>query len=441
MSVQLPAQGYIPRPYQLPLLKYMADNRRNQRAVVVWHRRAGKDLTCINTMAIKSLQRKGLYLYVGPFQNQLRKILWQGQDGEGRKFIDFVPRELVVRKSEQEMSLTLTNGSVIQLVGADNPDRVVGTNPVGIIFSEYALCDPAIWYFLNPVLAENGGWAIFNSTPRGKNHMYKLLKKAEADPEWFVSHLPVTKTKAISPKDLRNARAEMSEALFQQEFMSSFETPVEGSYYGEVLTKLYHKGQMMDKISPDPALPVITGWDLGMDDSTSIWFAQQYKNELRPIYYYENSGEGLPFYAKELQRWAALNDVTYGKHYLPHDVAVRELGTGKSRIETLRSLGIRPTVVKRMGKSDQIEAVRQTLPKCWFDATNCSLGIEHLKNYAKEWDDAKQVFKKNPIHNKASHGADSFSTLAVGLKANREYNQLARTSKGRNSYNITEVDF
>ena len=144
MSVQLPAQGYIPRPYQLPLLKYMADNRRNQRAVVVWHRRAGKDLTCINTMAIKSLQRKGLYLYVGPFQNQLRKILWQGQDGEGRKFIDFVPRELVVRKSEQEMSLTLTNGSVIQLVGADNPDRVVGTNPVGIIFSEYALCDPAI---------------------------------------------------------------------------------------------------------------------------------------------------------------------------------------------------------------------------------------------------------------------------------------------------------
>lgn len=417
----------------------MSKKQRNLRAVVVWHRRAGKDLTCINAMAMKCLERKGLYLYVGPFQNQLRKILWQGQDGEGRKFIDFIPRELVVRKSEQEMSLTLVNGSVIQLVGADNPDRVVGTNPVGIIFSEYALCDPAIWHFLNPVLAENGGWAIFNSTPRGKNHLYKILNKAKADQEWFVSHLPVTKTKAISPDDLRKAREEMSEALFQQEFMSSFETPVEGAYYGEIITKLYQKGQVMDRIAPDPALPVHTGWDLGMDDSTSIWFAQDYRNELRLINYYENSGEGLPFYAKELQKFAALHDISYGRHYFPHDVAVRELGSGKSRIEVLRSLGIKPTVVRRLAKSDQIEAVRQTLPVCYFASNRCDLGLEHLKNYHKEWDEQKQVFKNQPVHDKACHGADAFATFAVGRKVQREFKH--KTDKERTSYKTTDVDF
>lgn len=430
----------------------MSKKQRNLRAVVVWHRRAGcmsplssdrgqegKDLTCINAMAMKCLERKGLYLYVGPFQNQLRKILWQGQDGEGRKFIDFIPRELVVRKSEQEMSLTLVNGSVIQLVGADNPDRVVGTNPVGIIFSEYALCDPAIWHFLNPVLAENGGWAIFNSTPRGKNHLYKILNKAKADHEWFVSHLPVTKTKAISPDDLRKAREEMSEALFQQEFMSSFETPVEGAYYGEIITKLYQKGQVMDRIAPDPALPVHTGWDLGMDDSTSIWFAQDYRNELRLINYYENSGEGLPFYAKELQKFAALHDISYGRHYFPHDVAVRELGSGKSRIEVLRSLGIKPTVVRRLAKSDQIEAVRQTLPVCYFASNRCDLGLEHLKNYHKEWDEQKQVFKNQPVHDKACHGADAFATFAVGRKVQREFKH--KTDKERTSYKTTDVDF
>lgn len=439
MNIQIPAQGWVPRPYQLSLLKYMSKNIPNQRAVLAWHRRAGKDLTSINIMAIKALQRRGLYAYIGPFQNQIRRIIWQGQDKEGRKFIDFIPRELVARKSEQEMSLTLTNGSVIQLLGGDNPDKLVGVNIIGAIFSEYSLCDPVAWQLVSPMLAENGGWALFNGTPRGQNHFYDLLEEAKADKDWFTSHLSVNKTRAIAPDILRKERSKISEAKFQSEYMCSFNTPVEGAYYGQIITKLYKKDQMLTNITPDPSLPVHTAWDLGMDDATSIWFFQQHRQEIRILNYFENSGEGLQFYARELERYSSLNDVTYGKHYFPHDVKVRELGSGRSRIETLRSLGIKATPVKRLAKGDQIEAVRAVLPRCWMDTTNCHMGIEHLKGYRKDWDELKKVFKKQPVHDKCSHGADAFSTLSVGIREVRDLNATKR--KEITEYKTKELDW
>ena len=440
MNVTLPAQGWVPRHYQLPLLKYMQPNKPNLRAVAAWHRRAGKDLTSVNVMALKAFQRRGLYLYVGPFQNQIRRIIWQGQDKDGRKFIDFIPRDLVARKSEQEMSLTLTNGSVVQLLGADNPDKLVGINPLGIVFSEYSLCDPVAWQLTSPILNENGGWALFNGTPRGQNHFFKLLERAKADKEWYASHLSVTKTKAMTPDQLRKARNEStSEAKFQSEYMCSFHTPVEGAYYGEIMTRITKKGQVLDLLPPDPALPVHTAWDLGMDDATSIWFFQQHGKEIRIVNYFESSGEGLPFYVKHLGLWSTMNDVTFGKHYLPHDVNVRELGSGRSRKELLRSLGVRVTTVRRLGKGDQIEAVRAVLPRCWFGKKECSMGIEHLKGYRKEWDEQKQVFRKTPVHDKCSHGADAFATLAVGLKDTSR--SASANVKDRTEYKVKELSW
>ena len=173
--------------------------------------------------------------------------------------------------------LTLSNGSVIQLLGADNPDKLVGINPLGIVFSEYSLADPVAWELTRPILAENGGWALFNGTPRGQNHFYTLLKEAEADKDWFASHLPVTKTRAIPAETLRKERGKMSEARFQSEYMCSFNTPVEGAYYGGIITKLYQKEQILQRLPPEPSLPVHTAWDLGMDDATSIWFFQQHR--------------------------------------------------------------------------------------------------------------------------------------------------------------------
>ena len=417
MSVRIPAQGWEPRPYQLSLLKYMSQQKRSLRAVVAWHRRAGKDLTCVNITAIKALQRVGTYWYVLPYANQARRIVWNGMTGEGKKFIDYFPREIVEKKSEQEMRIHLKNGSVIQLMGSDDPDKMVGANPVGVVFSEYSISDPAAWQLINPILAENGGWALFNGTPRGENHFYKLLLRAQSEGSWFSSHLSVKDTKAIAADEIRKARSELNnEARFQSEYMCSFKTPVEGAYYGAQINKAYKDKRVVETIAVDPLLPVHTAWDLGMDDATTIWFLQLFKSEVRIVNYYENSGEGLPHYARHLHTWASQKDVTYGKHYAPHDIKVRELGTGKSRLETARGLGLKFTTVKKLSIIDGIEAVRNLLNRCWFSKNDCYAGIEALKGYHKEFDSSRGVFRKTPVHDKNSHGADAFRTLAVGLK-------------------------
>ena len=429
MNVQVPAQGWEPRQYQLPLLKYMTQSKRGLRAVVAWHRRAGKDLTCVNIVAIKALQRVGTYWYVLPYANQARRIVWNGMTGEGKKFIDYFPREIVERKSEQEMRIHLTNGSVIQLMGSDDPDKMVGANPVGVVFSEYSISDPSAWQLINPILAENGGWALFNGTPRGENHFHKILLKAQSDGAWYSSHLSVKDTKAITPDELRKARDELNnEARFQSEYMCSFKTPVEGSYYGAYISRAYKDKRILDSISPEPALPVHTAWDLGMDDATTIWFFQLYNNEVRLVNYYENSGEGLPHYARELNKFAVQKDIVYGKHYAPHDIKVRELGTGKSRLEIARSMGLKFTTVKKLPIIDGIDAVRALLPRCWFSKDSCARGLEALKGYHKEFDSARQVFRKTPVHDSNSHGADAFRTMAVGLKTPKLSNKTPKYS-------------
>ena len=438
MSIRVPAQGWEPRKYQLPLLKYMSQTKRSLRAVVAWHRRAGKDLTCVNVMAIKSLQRVGTYWYVLPYANQARRIVWNGMTGEGKKFIDYFPKEIVEKKSEQEMRIHLKNGSVIQLMGSDDPDKMVGANPIGVVFSEYSISDPSAWQLINPILAENGGWALFNGTPRGENHFYKMLLKAKADSTWYSSHLSVKDTQAILPDELRKARSELNnEARFQSEYMCSFKTPVEGAYYGSQINKAHKEKRILDNIAVDPLLPVYTGWDLGMDDATTIWFVQLFRNEVRVVNYYENSGEGLPHYARELHMWAAKRDVTYAKHFAPHDIKVRELGTGKSRIETARSLGLKFTTVKKLPVIDGIEAVRNLLPRCWFSKNDCYAGIEALKGYHKEFDSSKGVFRKSPVHDSNSHGADGFRTLAVGLKQPT----MGKSKKVNHEYQVTNINW
>ena len=437
---RVPAQGWVPRPYQLPLVKHMTRDVRGLRAAIAWHRRSGKDLTCVNIMAIKAFQRKGTYWYVLPYANQARRIIWDGMTEDGRKFIDFFPREAVQRKSEQEMRLHLANGSIIQLVGSDDPDKMVGTNPLGIVFSEYSLSDPAAWQLTNPILRENGGWALFNGTPRGENHFFTLIERAKASKDWFCSHLSVRDTRAIPPSELRKARSELdNEARFQSEYMCSFKTPVEGSYYGPQITKLHEAGRVLDSLPPDPALPVDTAWDLGMDDSTSVWFFQRLRNEIRLVNYYENSGEGLPHYANELNRWANLHSVSFGKHYAPHDVKVRELGSGKSRRETARSLGIRFIPVDKLPLADGIEAVRGTLPLCWFDRRNCHLGLKHLQGYRKEFDSQRGVYRKTPVHDEHSHGADAFRTLALGIRSKKTLDSAK--GKGKNEYSRGKLDW
>ncbi len=402
--------NWAPRPYQFPLWKFLEDG--GKRAVAVWHRRAGKDLLSINWCAVSALTRPGLYWHLFPTYNQGRKIAWDGMTRDGRKFIDHFPKEMWEAVNNTEMRLTLKNGSIYQVVGTDNVDRLVGANPVGVVFSEYSLQDPRAWDYIRPILAENGGWALFIYTARGRNHGYDLLNMARRNERWYQQVLTVEDTRAISAEAVVEEReAGMPEEMIQQEFYCSFDAPLVGSYYGNAMAKLLADGRLCS-LPLEPRLEVHTAWDLGVSDSTAIVFYQKHGQEIRIIDYYEASGEGIAHYAKVLKE----KDYVYGEHLAPHDIQVRELGSGKSRLEVARELGIRFRVVPNLRIDDGIEAVRTTLPKCWFDEKKCSHLIESLRQYRKDFDEKNKVFRDKPLHDWTSHPADAFRYLCVGIR-------------------------
>mgnify|MGYP006921301442 CR=1 FL=1 len=413
--------------------------------MAVWHRRAGKDLFAINFMTCAAVQRVGLYWHLLPTYNQGRKIVWQGMTKDGRAFLDHIPESLISGKNDTDMRITFKNGSIYQVVGTDDPDRLVGPNPIGLVFSEYSLQDPKAWDLLRPILAENEGWALFIYTSRGHNHGYTMKKLAlknsgdnTADKyRWFYSELragnhgtkrddgsPVISDEAIEAE----REAGMAEEMIQQEFFCSFDAPLVGAYYGQQMIDA-DKQKRITNVPYDPQLEVDTAWDLGMDDTTTIWFFQEYGLELRLIDYYEASGEGLQHYAKILRE----KNYAYGRHLAPHDIMVRELGTGKSRLETARSLGIPFTVVTRHDVEDGINAVRMTIPMCWFDQERCSRGIEALRQYRKEFDEKTKCFSGKPLHDWSSNGSDAFRILAWGRR--RRQKNIKRPEKAISDYN------
>ena len=416
-KIQIP-KDYKPRPYQSPLWDYLASG--GKRAVAVWHRRAGKDITSMNWTIYSAFNRPGLYWHLLPTYQQGRKIVWDGITRDGKAFLDHWPEELVTGVNNTEMKLELKNGSIWQVVGTDNVDRLVGANPVGCKTSEYSLQDPRAWDYIRPILAENGGWAVFIYTPRGRNHGHKLLQLAKKNDNWFAETLAIDNTKCIPMSAIEEERAAgMAEELIQQEFYASFDAPLVGSYYGDAMTKTMEEGRIC-KVPYDSRLPVHTAWDIGMHDATAIWFFQINNREVWIIDYYEDSGKGLEDYAAVLKE----KMYTYGDHIAPHDIAVRELGTGKSRQEVALNFGIRFRIAPQIGIQDGISAVRQVLPRCWFDEDRCERGIDAMKQYRKEFDDKRGMYREKPNHDWTSHGADAFRYLAVGMREERDLSEL-----------------
>lgn len=258
-EIQLPRLNF--RDYQKPVWDVFIGNKK-KRGITVWPRRNGKDLSAINIVAAKALQRKGLYFYIAPFYNQVRQIIWEGIDGTGTKFIDYIPPEIVTRVLNQDMRLYLSNGSQIKLCGSDNIDSIVGTNPLGIIFTEFSLHKPEAWHYLRPILAENGGWALFNGTPRGLNHFYQLYKAALKDPDtWFTQYLTRDDTGIPSLEAIEeDRRSGMPESLIQQEYYCSWTASQE-----EVLIPLDIVHPAINRpIDPDTikAFPRVMGVDV-----------------------------------------------------------------------------------------------------------------------------------------------------------------------------------
>jgi hypothetical protein len=296
----------------------------------------------------------------------------------------------------------------------------------GVVLDEYADMNPEIWSkVIRPALSDRQGWAIFIGTPKGQNHFYEIYQFSKngkpeegiAPPEdWYSALYKASETGIIDRAELDAARATMADSEYEQEYECSFAAALIGAYYGKEMEKA-ESDKRITSVPYDPILPVTTAWDLGMDDTTSIWFFQLHGREVRVIDYLENSGSGLDYYVRELMQQ---RDYRYEEHILPHDAQVRELGTGVSRLETLRSMGLKNvTVAPKLSVEDGINASRLMLAKCVFDAAKCKRGIDSLKNYERRWDSRNKIFQQRPLHNWASHGADAFRTGAVGLDTNR----------------------
>ena len=416
--IRLP-NNWRPRPYQQPLWNYLEGG--GNRAVAVWHRRAGKDDVCLHWTATAAMQRVGTYWHMLPEAAQARKAIWNAVNPHtGKRRVDEAfPPEIRASTQEHEMFIRFANGSTWQVVGSDNYNSLVGSPPIGVVFSEWALADPASWAYLRPIFRENGGWALFIYTPRGRNHGATFFDNAKALPaEWFAERLTARQTPVFTEADLaaelRDYKADYGEqdgeSRFNQEYLCDFNAAVVGSYYGSLMNDLETKGRIRE-VRHEPALSVHTAWDLGIGDSTAIWFCQLAGQEVRLIDYYEASGVGLDHYAAMLRS----RSYNYGDHILPHDADISELGTGRTRVQTLGGMGISGRVLTRSSPDDGINAARLLLPKCWFDADKCKRGIEALRQYRREYDDELKAFKKRPLHDWTSHAADAFRYLAMGL--------------------------
>lgn len=418
MEITLP-NNWRPRPYQWPAWKYLQDG--GKRCCLVWPRRHGKDEVALHHTACAAMERVATYWHMLPQAEQARRAIWEAVNPHtGRRRIDEAfPKAIRATTRENEMMIRFVNGSTWQVVGSDNFNSLVGSPPAGLVISEWALADPQAWAYLSPILMENGGWVLFITTPRGRNHAADTFELAKSTPGWFGELLTADDTKLFSPEALTQAKAELcsihgrefGEALFRQEYYCSWSAGVMGAYYGSLMEEAENEGRIC-RVPHDKGRACYTSWDLGHHDSTAIWVCQVAGREVRFIDYIEGSGAGLDFYAKEL----ADRGYKYERHFLPHDADSHDIGTGLSRIETLSSLRVRPTtVVPKLGVEDGINAVRRLLPRAVFDRERCARGLDCLRNYKRAWNDKTKTFNQKPLHDWTSDGADSLRYMAVGL--------------------------
>lgn len=367
-----------------------------------------------------------------PLANQVRKAIWDAVNPRtGRRLIDEAfPHELRESTRDSDMLIRFKNGATWQALGSDNFQSAIGSTPAGIVYSEWAQANPSARGYLRPILTENNGWQVYITTPRGKNHAYSTFKAAQSDPSAFAERLTVHDTGILTPGQLKVELMEyvstygedMGLALYEQEYECSFDAAILGAYYGPELTKVDREGRILAleydastiPHTKTPMWPVHTAWDLGYDDDTAIWFFQVVGGEVRVLEYYYNSGKDIDHYADFIES----RPYHYGKHWIPHDAKAKTLAArGKSIEEQLANrfgwASIR--IVPNMSVQDGIQAARQMFPRVYFDA-GCEDGIEALRQYHREWDDDKKMFKDAPCHDWTSHAADAFRYMAIAWR-------------------------
>jgi phage terminase large subunit len=429
-EVELPYK-WRPREDQLPFFDYMENG--GDRAIVVAHRKWGKDTVALRWESMAAFQRIGSYWHMFPKYSDARKAIWDPIDpttGTTRLEAAF-PYQIRANTRDTDMFIKFINGSTWQLVGSDNFNSYVGAPPVGIVFSEHSLGDPKAWPYLRPILRQNKGWAAFLFTPRGQNHAYDLLKYAQTRKDWFAQVVDAEHSPVFTPDELKEELDELvgvfgeheGKSFFDQEYLCSFNGFQFGTYYGQQM-KLAHETGRITKVPWTERLPVFTAWDLGVDDSMSIWIYQITGSQFRFIDYIEDTGQNFDFYRKEL---IDERPYAYSEHFLPHDIRAREMGPGLAgegaltRQEVLESMGIRPIKVVERARDQQavlsgIFSVRDILANCYFDEEKCQRGIQALEGYKAKYDDEKKKLSNSPVLDWTAHGADAFRTFAVGWR-------------------------
>lgn len=367
----------------------------------------------------QAFKRVGAYYYVFPTFSAGRRILWDAITNDGCRVLDFIPPQVVESRHEQQMRIKLINGSIIQIIGSDNYDNtLIGTNPIGMIFSEYALQDEQAWAFSKPILQGNDGWALFLSTPRSKNHLYSLWTIAQQNPDyWYSTLLTVKDTKHISEEEIQAEidRGEISWELAQQEYYCSFDLGISGCVYGISLDRMKLNNQLTS-VPWQPQYRVNTAWDIG-NDTTAIIFYQIVGLNIHVIDYYENSNQNLEHYVSIIQS----KEYNWGQHWFPHDMRITEwAGPRFTRIEKARQLGIKAKVVDDVGFDDGLEWVKSQMPKIWIDSTKCVKLIHALENYRYEYDRKLGKYKDKPLHDKYSHGCDAFRYMCISLSKSKD---------------------
>lgn len=388
-------------------------------------------MACWN-LAIRQCIRKTITCYyILPTFAMARRIIWDAILNNGMRFLDFIPPELVQSMNASDMKIRFTNGSLLQLCGSDNIDALVGTNARLIIYSEYALQDPRAYKFLRPIVVANEGFQIFVSTPRGKNHFYELYQIAQQNPDWFCYKMTVEETGHIPKWEIEKERAEglMSDDLIDQEYYCSW-LGQEGAFYTKYIDRMRLDGRITS-VPYETHFGVNVAFDLGYSDFCCMVFYQCVGQIVRVIDYYQNNLQGLEHYAKILRDKERDLGYVYKKIWAPHDIAVHEFGSGLSRIEQAKQLGIKFEVhrnpaghmvssLPNLSLEDGIEAVRASFGRMWIDEEKCATLIKALENYRREYDSKLRVYKDQPLHNEWSHGADAARYMVLSLSKTRD---------------------
>jgi phage terminase large subunit len=425
MATQVIDLGYRARKQFIPF------HARQQRwACLVAHRRAGKTVACIMDLvdaALRCAKPNGRFAYVAPFYAQAKDVAWSYL----KQYTAAIPG-VEVNESELRIDLPTASGgrARVRLYGADNYERMRGIYLDGIVLDEYADMDPRAWAeVIRATLADRKGWATFIGTPKGRNNFHDVWAGntetgwigAVNDPDkWFSMLLKASKTGIVDADELDDARRTMTPEQYNQEFECSFDAAIVGAYYGREIADLESRS-LITAVPWERDVPVDTAWDLGLDDATAIWFFQAVGREIRVIDYYEINNQGLD----QSTKYVLGKPYTYGDHYMPHDIAIRELISGKCRKDTVESLGLKNIRVGvKADPAERINAVRMILSRCVFDSRQCKRGLDVLKNYRREWDDKRKTFRERPLHDWSSHGADAFGEFAVNYQTKAGAQQI-----------------